>query len=292
MTDAENDLAALIRAEVERQASPFQIMVVSSTREDGNVNLQWGETIINDVAANQAYNPRSEGDVVLVLNHAAGWRVMDKIGGPVEIEVSETVDLEFGPAAPPADFVQVNSIYMKDGKIYGQTGEGPGPGPGNPPTSSKPKPVTLDPSSRAAYRSGRRDGSRPAQGCWSSYPNPWDSIFLFGSSIEAACQGKTVDKMQVRIARTSKYHGVSGKVRPRLGLHDETSAPSKTPKLTNRWDGPGLGMGDSKWITIPSAQAARLASGASRGIGIGYGRGNSHYMIATAGSGNLKITFK
>ena len=81
MSDAENDLAALVRAEVERQMNPYQIMVVDSLQESGTVNLRWGEAIINDVSANQAYNPRAEGDVVLVLQHSAGWRVMDKIGG-------------------------------------------------------------------------------------------------------------------------------------------------------------------------------------------------------------------
>ncbi|WP_167197910.1 hypothetical protein [Brevibacterium pigmentatum] len=292
MSDAESDLAALVRAEVERQMNPFQIMQVSSVREDGKVNLQWGETIINDVAANQAYNPRAEGDVVLVLQHSAGWRVMDKIGGPVEVDIPEPVDLTFGDGLPAGDFVQVNSVFMKDGAIYGLIGEGPAPGPGEPPRKSKPKPVTLDPASTAAYRDGRRDGSRPAQGAWPSYPHPYSSVFLYGSRIAAACEGKTVDSMQIRVARTSKYHGVSGKVRPRLGLHDETSPPSKTPKLTNRWDGPGLGMGDSKWITIPASQAARLASGASRGVGIGAGTGKSNYMIATEGSGNLRIKFK
>lgn len=291
MSDAENDLAALVRAEVERQASPFQIMVVSSTREDGNVNLQWGEAIINDVAANQAYNPRAEGDVVLVLNHSAGWRVMDKIGGPVEIEIPEPIDLTFGAPAP-SGYTQASAVWVKDGAIYVQTGEGPAPGPGDPPTASKPKPVTLSPSSVAAYRDGRRSGSRPAQGAWPSYPHPYTSIFLYGSKVAAACQGKTVDTIQVRVARTSKYHGVSGKVRPLLGLHNETSAPSRTPSLNNRWDGPGLGMGDAKWITLPSSQAARLASGASKGIGIGASTGKSKYLIATAGSGGLKITFK
>lgn len=292
MTGAENDLAALVRAEVERQMNPYQIMTVSSVREDGKVNLQWGEAIINDVAANQAYNPRAEGDVVLVLNHSAGWRVMDKIGGPVEVDIPEPIDLTFGDGLPAGDFVQVNSVFMKDGAIYGLIGEGPAPGPGDPPRKSKPKPVTLDTSSQAGYRSGRKDGSRVAQGAWPSYPQAYTSIWTFGSRIEAACSGKTVDKMQIRVARTSKYHGVSGKVRPRLGLHDETSPPSKTPKLTNRWDGPGLGMGDSKWITIPSAQAARLASGASRGVGIGAGTGKSNYLIATAGCGQIRITFK
>lgn len=72
MGDAESDLAAMVRAEVERQANPYQIMVVDSVQESGTVNLQWGDAIINDVAANQAYNPRAEGDVVLVLNHSAG----------------------------------------------------------------------------------------------------------------------------------------------------------------------------------------------------------------------------
>lgn len=291
MSDAENDLAALVRAEVERQANPFQIMIVDSTREDGNVNLRWGETIINDVAANQAYNPRAEGDVVLVLNHAAGWRVMDKIGGPVEVEIPDPVDLTFGTPAP-AGYTQAAAVWVKDGALYVQTGEGPAPGPGEPPKASKPKPVTLDTSSQAGYRSGKKDGSRVAQGAWPSYPKPYTSVWTFGSRIEAACAGKTVDRMQIRVARTSRYHGVSGRVRPRLGLHDETSPPSKTPKLTNRWDGPGLGMGDSKWVTIPSSQAARLASGASRGVGIGAGSGKSNYLIATAGCGQIRITFK
>lgn len=282
----------MVRAEVERQANPYSIMVVDSVQENGLVNLRWGEAIINGVAANVSYSPRAEGDVVLVLNHSAGWRVMDKIGGPVQVDIPEPVDLEFGPSAPPADFVQVNALYMKDGAIYGQTGEGPGPGPGDPPKASKPKPVTLDPSSIAAYRSGRRDGSRPAQGAWPSYPKAWSAIFLFGSRIKDACQGKTVDSMQVRIARTGKSHGVSGKVRPRLGLHNETSAPKLTPSLSNRFDGPGLGMGDSKWVTIPSSQAARLASGDSKGVGMGAATGKSNYLIATEGSGNLRIKFK
>lgn len=266
-------------------------MQVDSIQEDGSVNLRWGEAIINDVSANVSYNPRAEGDVVLVLNHAAGWRVMDKIGGPVELETPDFVDMEFGPAAPPADFVQVNALYMKDGAIYGQTGEGPGPGPGNPPTASKPKPVTLDPSSRAAYRSGRRDGSRVAQGAWPSYPHAWTGLWIYGTQITTACSGKTVESMQIRVARTKKYHGVSGKVRPKLVLHDETSAPKTTPSLSNRWTGPGLGLGDSKWVTIPSAQAERLASGASRGIGISVGTGKSDYMIATDSCGSIRIKF-
>lgn len=41
---ADDDLAALIRAEVARQlaAQQTQIMVVQSVREDGLVNLSWG----------------------------------------------------------------------------------------------------------------------------------------------------------------------------------------------------------------------------------------------------------
>lgn len=291
MSEAENDLAALVRAEVERQMNPYQIMVVDSLQESGTVNLRWGEAIINDVSANQAYNPRAEGDVVLVLQHSAGWRVMDKIGGPVEVEVPDPVDLTFGTPAP-SGYTQASAVWVKDGAIYVQTGEGPAPGPEDPPKASRPKPVSLDTSSQAGYRSGRKDGSRVAQGAWPSYPHPYTSIWTYGSRIESACQGKTVDKMQIRVARTSKYHGVSGKVRPQLGLHDETSPPAKTLKLTNRWDGPGLGMGDSKWITIPDSQAARLASGASRGVGIGAGTGKSNYLIATAGCGQIKITFK
>lgn len=295
MSDAENDLAALVRAEVERQANPFQVMVVDSVQESGSVNLQWGTAIINDVAANVSYSPRNEGDVVLVLNHAAGWRVMDKIGGPVEIDLPDPVDLEFGTPAPGGNFTQAAAVWVQEGRLYVQTGEGPPPQPDDPPAppkASKPKPVTLDPSGRAAYRDGRRDGSRIAQGAWPSYPHAWTGLWMYGSRIAAACSGKTVDSMQIRVARTKKNHGVSGKVRPKLLLHDETSAPKNTPSLSNRWTGPGLGMGDSKWITIPSAQAARLASGASRGVGISVGTGKSDYMIATDSCGSIRIKFK
>lgn len=295
MTDAENDLAAMVRAEVERQANPFQIMIVDSLQENGLVNLRWGEAIINGVAANVSYSPRTEGDVVLVLNHAAGWRVMDKIGGPVQVDIPEPVDLEFGTPAPGGNFVQAAAVWVQDGRLYVQTGEGPPPQPDDPPAppkASKPKPITLDPSGRAAYRDGRRDGSRVAQGAWPSFPKAWTGLWLFGTRIQQACAGKTVDTMQIRVARTSKYHGVSGKVRAKMVLHDETSAPKTTPSLSSRWDGPGLGMGDSKWVTIPSAQAARLASGASRGVGISVGTGKSGYMIATDSCGSLKITFK
>lgn len=291
MADAENDLAALVRAEVERQMSPFSIMQVDSIQEDGTVNLAWGEAIINGVAANVSYSPRNEGDVVLVLNHTAGWRVMDKIGGPVKVEIPEQIDLAFGPPAP-SGYTQASAVWVKEGAIYVQTGSGPAPGPADPPSSSKPKPVTLSPNTRAAYRDGDRDGSTPAQGAWPSYPHPYSTAFIYGSRIQAACQGKTVNSMQIRIARTGKYHGVSGKVRPRLNLHDETSAPKKTPSYSNRWEGPGLGMGDSKWVTIPSSQVARLASGSSSGIGLQASTGKSDYMICTTGCGELRITFK
>lgn len=292
LTDAETELARLVREEVARQANPFQLMQVDSVQESGLVNLRWGEAIINDVPANVSYAPRAEGDVVLVLNHAAGWRVIDKIGGPVEIEVPDPIDLEFGPPAPGGDFAQAASVWVQEGRIYVQTGEGPGPGPGDPPKASKPKPVTLDPSSRAAYRSGRRDGSRVAQGAWPTYPHAWTGLWLFGTRIADACAGKTVDTMQIRVARTAKRHGVSGKVRAKLALHDETSAPKTTPSLSNRWDGPGLGMGESKWVTIPSAQAARLASGASRGVAISTGAGRDGYLIATDSCGSIRINFK
>lgn len=295
MGDAENDLAALVRAEVERQANPFQVMVVDSVQESGLVNLQWGEAVINDVPANVSYSPREEGDVVLVLNHSAGWRVIDKIGGPVEVEVPDPVDLEFGTPPPGGNFVQAAAVWVQEGRLYVQTGEGPAPGPEDPPSppkASKPKPVTLSPSARQGYRSGRKDSQRFAQGASPEYPKPWTSIWLYGTRIQQACAGKTVDTMQVRLVRTSKRHGTSKKVRPRFALHDETSAPSSTPSLGYGWDGPGYGLGSSKWATIPSSQAARLASGASRGIGITAGVSNLSYLIATSGCGEIRITFK
>lgn len=294
MSDAENSLAALVRAEVERQMNPYQLMVVDSVSDEGTVNLEWGETIINNVPANVSYNPRAEGDVVLVLSHPAGWRVMDKIGNPVEIDVPDPVGFEFGPPKPGGNYVQAAAVWVQEGRLYVQTGEGPQPAPEDPPSppkASKPKPVTLDPSSRQGYRSGRKDSQRIAQGASPSYPKAWSTIFTFGNRIADACNGKTVASMQIRITRTSKSHGTSKKVKPKLGLHNETSPPSSTPSLSNRWDGAGLGFGSSKWITIPSSQAAKLASGAMKGIGISAGVSNSTYLIATSGSGAVKITF-
>lgn len=297
MSDAENDLAALVRAEVARQANAFQIMTIDSVQEDGLVNLAWGEAIINNVAANQSYNPRAEGDVVLVLNHPAGWRVIDKIGGPVDIETElpDPVDLEFGTPAPGGNFVQASAVWVQEGRLYVQTGEGPPPQPDDPPAppkASKPKPVTLSPSKRQGYRSGRKDNQRFAQGASPEYPKAWTSIWLYGSKIADACQGKTVDTMKIRVARTKAYHGSPRKVTPKLGLHDYSSAPGSTPSLSRRWNGKSLGLGQSEWMTIPASQAARLASGADKGIGIGAGVSNSTYLIATAGCGELKITFK
>lgn len=291
MSDPESDLAALVRAEVERQANPFQIMVVDSVQEDGTVNLQWGDGIINGVAANVSYSPRAEGDVVLVLNHSAGWRVMDKIGGPVEIDIPKPIDLSFGTPAP-AGYAQATAVWVKEGALYVQTGEGPAPGPGDPPTTSTPKPVTVEPTHRQGYRSGRKDSQRFAQGASPSYPKAWASIWTYGNRIAEACQGKAVDKMQIRVARTSKYHGTSKKVRPKFGLHDETSPPGSTPTLSSRWDGPGLGFGSSVLATIPDSQAKKLASGDMKGIGVSAGASNSLYLIYKRASGNIRITFK
>lgn len=292
MSDAENDLAALVRAEVERQANPYQIMVVSSVDEDGLVNLEWGGAIINGVAANVSYNPRAEGDVVLVLNHSAGWRVIDKIGAPVEVEIPEPVKVAFGPAAPGGDYTPVNIVYMKDGAIYGQTGEGPAPEPGDPDASSTPDPVIVTPTARQGYRSGGRDSQRFAQGASPAYPKPWAAIWTYGNKIAEACAGKTVAKMEIRVRRVSAYHGTSKKVRPKFGLHNETSPPSSTPTLADRFDGPGLGFGSAAWATIPDWQTERLASGLRKGIGVSAGVSNSTYLIYVINSGNLRITFR
>lgn len=288
---AETELARLVREEVARQTNPFQLMQVDSVAEDGTVNLDFGGTIVNAVPANVSYSPRKEGDVVLVLTSPAGWRVIDRVGAPQQLTIPDPVDLEFGPPAPTG-YTQASAVWVKDGALYVQTGSGPAPGPSDPPTASRPKPVTLDPSSAQGYRSGRKDSQRIAQGASPDYPKSWSAIWTYGNRIADACQGKTVDRMQIRVARNSKRHGTSKKVRPKLGLHNETSPPSSTPGLGYRWDGSGLGFGASEWMTIPGSQAGRLASGASKGIGMSAGVSNSTYLIATSGCGQIRITFK
>lgn len=221
----------------------------------------------------------------MVMQSAAGWRVIDKVGSPTTIDVPEAVDVAFGPGAAPADYTQVTSVYMKDGRIYGQTAEGPGP------PASTPKAVTVDPSWRQGYRNGRKDSQRIAQGASPSYPQPWTAAWGYGTQISAACAGKTVAKMEMRLARTSSSHGTSKDVRPKLGTVTGSSAPSSTPSLSNQWTGPGLGWGESQWATLPTGVTADLASGTVHTLGASAGVSNSTYLIYTAGCGQIKISF-
>lgn len=290
------DLANLAR----EKDSDFRIMVVDSVQEDGSVNLEYQGSIFNDISANASYMPREEGDVVLVLNSGRSWRVIDKVGSGEEEPEEDPgvpVTMTFGPSSPGSGWAQASTIYVKDNEIYIQTGSGPDPDPGggSPPVASKPKPVKLKPSSQALYQSGKKRSLKVgiAQGAWPTYPHPYTGIWLYGKDkIKNACAGKTVDKIQVRVARTKKYHGASGKVKPSIGTHNENSAPSGTPSLSRKFDGAGLGMGSAKWYTLPSSAAKALANGSAQGLGIGYGSGKSRYMIASAGSGEIKITFK
>lgn len=284
MNDADVDLADLVRSEISKQSGQFQIMEVASVQEDGKVNLKWGDATLNGISANVSYNPRTEGDVVLVLNHKAGWRVIDKIGSPKE-DAPPPLGFSYGTAQPDAAYTQATAVWVKKGSIYIQTGSGPGEAP-------VPEDTGFSAHSATGYRDGRKDNSRLGQGAWPSYPHPLTTMWAYGDMIVDACAGLSVDKMEVRVARTSKYHGVSGRVKPRLGVITPGSPPSSTPKLSHKWAGPGLGMGQSKWVTIPSDAAAALASGDAKGIGVSAPTAKSQYLLVTAGCGGVRISFK
>lgn len=291
MNDPALDLAELVRAEIARQ-QPFQIMQVESVRDDGTVNLHFGDSIVEAVPANQSYAPRADGDIVMVLQTPAGWRVIDRVGPPAKIELPETLDLAFGPGAPDSSYTQAKSVWVKDGKIWVQTGEGPGQeGPGTPPVVSTPKPVTIGPSQWAGYRSGRRDGDRVAQGAWPSYPKPWSGMWYYGNRLTEALSKAPVKEMRVRVARTGARHGISGKATPRLGLHAHGTVQNTTPSLSHRFNGTPVGLGQSAWTTVPGAQAEALKSGAAKGLGISAPVG-SDYLVTGAGSGTITITYQ
>ena len=283
MTNADIDLAELVRGEVAKQSGQFQIMVVDSVQESGAVNLKWGEATLNGIAANVSYNPRTEGDVVLVLNHKAGWRVIDKIGSPKE-DAPASVGFDYGAGTPGGDYVEAQMVWVKKGSIYIQTGVGPG-------EEAVPEDTSFSANSATGYRDGSKDNSRLGQGAWPSYPHPLTTMWAYGDNIMNACAGLSVGKIEVRVARTSKYHGVSGQVKPRLGVITEGSPPNKTPSLSRKWVGPGIGLGQSKWVTIPGDAAAALASGAAKGIGISASTSKSQYMLVTAGCGGVRISF-
>lgn len=260
------------------------LMTVTALRYDGSVNLEWGTTPLTGIPAMRSYSPRQVGDVVLVLRTPAGWRVLGPVGPATTPEVAQDSTVTWGQGPPEGSGWQPGTTtYVRDGQLYVDLTA--------PPTSTSPsagvRKVTIEPTTTAAYRDGHRDsskGGQPRQGAWPSYPHPWSGIWCYGTKIADACQGKTVQKMTMRLSRTRAAHGSSSGVRPAFGLHDKTTPSPSLPQLTGRWSGPPLTHGqiiDS--YELPDDVASALASGAKRGIGVSAPTGNQYLIFAACG---------
>lgn len=262
-------------------------MVVAAVREDGTVNLAQGESILPGVPCFESYTARKAGDIVTVLRWTGGWCVLGKNGAEPAPPTDTETTVAWGSAAPSGSGWVTGTVYVRDHELYVQTSA-----PAPPPSPETLKPVTIAPTSQGAWRQGGRDNDQnPSQGAWSSYPYPYTGGWFYGSAVTAACAGKSVSGMTIRVARTGSSHGIFGGVKPRFFLLAASAAGSSPPALGDgpRY-GPALGLGSSATWKLPSSWVADLASGAAGGIGISAGVG-SDYLVCTGTCGQLTISF-
>ncbi|MYR76527.1 MULTISPECIES: hypothetical protein [unclassified Streptomyces] len=306
MSDAARRLGEALSAPVPIGAGTVSAEVVDVT--DEGVNVLIGGALILDVPCLASYRDRARGDWVVVRPGARpvvlGRTAPDP--GPMDEPgiraVAKDVALDeqvvraatWGTGTPSGTgWQQVQSLFMRKtsaGKVelYGQLAIETDPSPGTP-GAPAPKPVTLTPSSIASYRGGSRDESRidAYQGDWTGRGNLRGGFF-YGTSIAAACAGKTVASMKVALTRV-RGAGVNGRRPVQLYLHAYTSPPSGQLSLG---DGPepvlSLTAGASGTATLPAAWRSALAAGTARGLAV-YADGSTNYMALTGGK--FTITF-
>jgi hypothetical protein len=287
VSDAAQKLAQLAQP---GQQLEFAIYTVDSVRDDGTVNLAEGETIHEAVPCQNSYLDRQAGDTVIVARWRAGWQVIGKAGSewsPPRTLLPTVPRISWGESAPTGTGWVTGTPWVRANELYIQTAAGGGSSP-----AATPDDVTLAPTSQGAWRDGARDsGQAPTQGAWSYYPHPYTGAWFYGSSISAACAGKSVASMKLRLARTSTRHGSYSAVRPQLYLLSASSAGGSPPSLGDGpLPGPALGLGSSGTFTVPASWRSALASGSAGGIGVFAGVG-SQYLIFTGSCGQLTITF-
>lgn len=273
---------------------------------DAGVNLMLGGTLVTDVPVPDTYTPRA-GDWVAVRPGSVPvvlWRLNPDPTRPdastaavareVALDVQAVRAMTWGTGAPAGSgWMQATMLYVRkaaDGKaeLYAQVGTAPADQPETP-TGAVPRPVTISPTSSGAWRGGRRDQSRdnPYQGDWTGGGNLRGGWF-YGTSIAAACAGKTVAKMTVTVTR-QRGAGVNSKRPVRCYLHGHTSPPSGQLDLD---DGPesllSLSVGATGTAALPASWRTKLAAGTARGLAI-YADGASDYMSVTGGS--IRIEF-
>lgn len=221
-----------------------------------------------------AYNPRLVGDRVLVTRlEGGGWLVHDAIG-------AARSPVSYGTGVPTGGgWRRSTTAYVRDNpdgssSIYLDT------------AGSVPMPATVPASSAAGFLSNTTIRSPlPRAGAASATEADWFGAWYYTGLVDDAAAAGTVGAMRVKITRTS-----SGplSVPLFLGLHNE--ADGAPPNIVDPWaTGISLPPGGSAAILIPSPQAAKLATGAARGIAV-WGEGAFAYATYAA-TADITITF-
>ena len=307
-------LKALLSSQDAGDGVRVQQMTVESTRDDGKVNLSYGETIFAGVPCDSSYVNRQAGDVVMVEKSSAGWLVRPPAGASpalvtpddiadvvrtgdlddyVKVGDAEQTTLTWGTAAPPAGMHEASKIFVADNAIYAQLVAAADPPP------VKPRPthhaaVTVSPNSDGMWSGGHKaswvNSGHAVQGGYPGFPNNRGAWF-YGSKIADACAGKSVANMTLRLTRRATG-GRSGGVRPQLYLHNYATPPYATPTLTDHWYvAQTLSWGEGASFDLPSNVVSALAAGNRLGIGCSAANGLSGYILYAASSGAITITF-
>lgn len=304
------------------QMFPINIGKVSALGDDGRtVNLAFGTGVINDVQCGSGYPIRTIGDDVLVFRVPAGnWVVVcslnavgitdyvttdqledatDKLTADLTNKINDVKadvpEVLFGSAAPGAGWTQATSSYFQDAgngkrRSYYQTGTPPVSSvkPPAPVSQTAPKSVTINPTARGSWRSSGQTDDDVWQSDWNGDYGNWIGAWFYGNAIAAACAGKTVRDIRLKLSRT-KSGGTGSGAQSRIGLHDKT-AKGNPPQIVNSRYGPKLEQGESKWWTLPAAFVSSLASGATKGF-FCEGSGRGQYIHYAGSAGQLIIRF-
>lgn len=242
---------------------PAQVIVSDGTDEGA-----WSASAL------ASYSPRAAGDEVLAVSLGGrSWLVLGAIG-PTRPPII------YGVGAPTdGGWRQSTTAWIRDQPdgstmIYLDT------------AGSVPLPAKVSAigavgwlaNTTATYELPRAGAASVTQGDWSG---GW----MYGTGISAACVGKTVSKMAVRVARNG--NGRNAPTLLRMGLHN--SVGPATP-LTNTWVTTiTLSPNGAALVDIPAVQRGLLAAGSVTGIGV-WGQGTAEYAEFTT-SADVTITF-
>lgn len=209
----------------------------------------------------------------------------------------------FGTGSAPSGFLQADEVWFKDqgsGRVdvYFRRVTDPGTPssaparPTRPPkakTVTRPKPVTLNPSSRGSWRSNGQKSGSVIQGTWTSRGN-WRGGLFYGTAIQSAMSGKTVRSAKLRLTRANGAGGWNRGVSCHVRLITNSSKGDPNFYSGVSMHSVKLSPGQVTTWTLPASWVAALKSGAAKGFGIS-GSGTGDYLTMGGTSGRLSITF-